>query len=62
MGNVSPQQPLPDGIDPVKLNSAVHEAFSDPAGQTLAFLVVYKGQIVAERYGLGTNKETLVQL
>ena len=61
MGNVSPQQSLPDGIDPVKLNSAVHEAFSDPAGQTLAFLVVYKGQIVAERYGLGTNKETPIE-
>ena len=61
MGDMSPQQPLSDNIDPVKLKSAVDEAFLDPAGQTLAFVVLYKGQIVAERYGLGANKETLIE-
>lgn len=40
MGDMSPKQPLPDDIDPVKLKSAVDEAFSEPAGQTLAFVVL----------------------
>jgi Beta-lactamase len=61
MGNVTPKQPPPDGIDPVRLQSVVDKVFSDPAGQTLAFVVVYKGQIVAERYGHGANKDTLIE-
>jgi CubicO group peptidase (beta-lactamase class C family) len=61
MGNVSPRQPRPDGIDQVKLQSVVDRVFSDPAGQTLAFVVVYKGQILAERYGRGANKDTLIE-
>ena len=37
-------------IDQARLAKAVDLAFSDPAGLTASFLVVYKGQIVAERY------------
>jgi len=61
MGDVTPKQPLPDGIDPVKLHSVVDQVFSDPAGQTVAFVVVYKGQIVAERYRHGANRDTLIE-
>jgi len=32
MGNVSPRQPPPDGIDPVKLQAVVDKVFSDLAG------------------------------
>jgi CubicO group peptidase (beta-lactamase class C family) len=45
----------------VKLQSVVDQVFSDPAGQTLAFVLVYKGQIVAERYGHGANRNTLIE-
>jgi CubicO group peptidase (beta-lactamase class C family) len=61
MGDVTPKQPPPDGIDPVKLQSVVDQVFSDPAGQTLAFVLVYKGQIVGERYGHGANRDTLIE-
>src|SRR5205807_3163841 len=61
MGDVTPKQPPPDGIDPVKLQPVVDQVFSDPAGQTLAFVLVYKGQIIAERYGHGANRDTLIE-
>jgi len=61
MGDVISKQPLPKGIDPQSLQGAVNQAFSDPAGETTALLVVYKGQIVAERYGMGANKDTLIE-
>jgi CubicO group peptidase (beta-lactamase class C family) len=60
MGEVLPKQPLPE-IDAAKLSAAVDLAFSDPEAQTVGFLVVYKGQIVAERYGLGIKKDTLLE-
>jgi CubicO group peptidase (beta-lactamase class C family) len=58
MGDSLPDQPLPKGIDPTRLRAAVDEAFADPAGLTAALLVVHKGQIISERYGLGADKTT----
>jgi CubicO group peptidase (beta-lactamase class C family) len=60
MGDALPKQPLPAEIDSATLNAAVDLAFSDPEAQTVAFLVVYKGQIAAERYSLGANQNTLL--
>jgi CubicO group peptidase (beta-lactamase class C family) len=60
MGDALPKQPLPAEIDSAKLNAALDLAFSDPEALTVAFLVVYKGQIVAERYSLGVNQNTLL--
>jgi CubicO group peptidase (beta-lactamase class C family) len=57
MGDGLPSTPLPTGIDTVKLQSAVDAAFATPEGFTTAFVVVYKGRIVAERYGNGANKD-----
>jgi CubicO group peptidase (beta-lactamase class C family) len=57
MGDVLPTAPLPREIDSVALGQAVDAAFGNPAGLTAAFLVVYKGHIVAERYGNGANKD-----
>jgi CubicO group peptidase (beta-lactamase class C family) len=48
-------------IDRVHLAKAVDLAFSDPAGLTAAFLVLYKGQIVAERYMPGITKDTQLE-
>jgi CubicO group peptidase (beta-lactamase class C family) len=57
MGDVLPNTPLPAEIDTVKLRSAVDAAFANPQSFTTAFLVTYKGRIVAERYGNGANRD-----
>jgi CubicO group peptidase (beta-lactamase class C family) len=57
MGDVLPNTPLPAEIDTAKLRSAVDAAFATPESYTAAFLVAYKGRIVAERYGAGANKD-----
>ena len=43
-----PAGPLPAGIDAAKVQQAVDAAF-EPAGMTAAFVVTWKGRIVAER-------------
>ena len=50
MGDLIPAGSLPDGIDPARVQQAVDAAF-DPAGMTAAFVVTYKGRLIAERYG-----------
>jgi CubicO group peptidase (beta-lactamase class C family) len=49
-GDVLPSGPAPAGVDMAKVEQAVDAAF-DPAGMTAAFVVTYKGGIIAERYG-----------
>src|SRR5262245_40865988 len=48
MGDVLPEVPAPDGVDMTKVQQAVDAAF-DPAAMTAAFVVTYKGRIIAER-------------
>lgn len=48
-------------IDRARVAKAVDLAFSNPDGLTAAFLVVYKGQIVAERYMPGITKDTQLE-
>ena len=50
MGDVLPATAPPAGVDMGKVQAAVDAAF-DPAGMTAAFVVTYKGRIIAERYG-----------
>ena len=57
MGDALPNTPLGAEIDTIKLRSAVDAAFANPAGFTAAFVVVYNGRIVAERYGAGANRD-----
>lgn len=57
MGDVLPSSALPPEIDKAKLQQAVDAAF-DPAGMTAAFVVTYKGRIIAERYGEGITHTT----
>jgi CubicO group peptidase (beta-lactamase class C family) len=61
MGELLPEQSLPAGIGAAKLQAAVDRAFYDPQGKTVAFLVIYKGRVVAERYGLGVKQDTLLE-
>ena len=60
MGDRLPAEPLPPEVDRAKLDAAVEAAF-DPAGLTAAFVVVYKGRLVAERYRPGITKDTQLE-
>jgi len=57
MGDLLPKDPLPREIDAVKLKQAVDAAFP-PAEMTAAFVVTWKGRLIAERYGEGINDQT----
>jgi CubicO group peptidase (beta-lactamase class C family) len=58
MGDVLPKDPLPAEIDAAKLNAAVEAAFEPPEGLTAAFVVTWKGRLIAERYGDGVGMHT----
>lgn len=58
MGDVVVKEPLPAGIDAAKVQQAVDAAFTPPEAFTAAFVVTYKGQIIAERYGPNITPQT----
>jgi len=58
MGDVLPNGPLPPGIDADKLKQAVNAAFEPTAAMTAAFVVTWKGRILAEQYGKGITSHT----
>ncbi len=61
MGDRTEKTPLPLELDKTKLDAALDAAFADPKALTAAFLVVYKGRIVAERYMPGITKDTQLE-
>jgi CubicO group peptidase (beta-lactamase class C family) len=58
MGDVLPKEPLPPEIDAIKLKAAVDAAFEPLEAQTAAFVVTWKGRLIAERYGEGVDVHT----
>jgi hypothetical protein len=58
MGDVLPQEPLPGEIDAAKLKAAVDAAFEPSQALTAAFVVTWKGHLIAERYGDGIGVRT----
>ena len=58
MGDVLPKEPMPATVDMVKVDQAVKAAFELKEGLTAAFVVTYKGRIIAEQYGEGITKDT----
>ena len=58
MGDVLPKDPLPGGVDMAKVEKAVNAAFEQPSAMTAAFVVTWKGRLIAERYGEGTTMHT----
>ena len=58
MGDLLPEETLPAEIDAAKLRRAVDAAFEPAAGMTAAFVVSWKGRLVAERYGEGLTART----
>lgn len=58
MGNLLPAQPLPRQIDEKKLKQAVDAAFGSRDSLTAAFVVTWRGRLIAERYGEGIVSTT----
>jgi len=58
MGDVLPNSPMPPEIDMVKVTQAIITAFEPAEALTAAFVVTYKGRIIAERYAEGFGKDT----
>jgi CubicO group peptidase (beta-lactamase class C family) len=56
-GDAVPDRPLPPEVDAAKLRQAVDAAF-DPAAMTAAFVVTWRGRLLAERYGAGVTPHT----
>ncbi len=61
MGDLLPDTPFPAGLDSVKVAQAVAAAFDPPEAMTAAFVVVYGGRIVGERYMDGLDKDTQLE-
>jgi CubicO group peptidase (beta-lactamase class C family) len=60
MGDAPSNLPGPAGVDMARVRKAVDLAFA-PGAMTNAFLVVYKGQIIGERYAPGITKDTQLE-
>jgi CubicO group peptidase (beta-lactamase class C family) len=58
MGDVLPKAPPPAGLDMAKLNQALDAAFEPAAAMTAAFVVTWKGRLIAEHYGKGITMQT----
>jgi CubicO group peptidase (beta-lactamase class C family) len=57
MGDVLNNEETLSNVDNKKLQKAVKTVFSDPEAYTTAFIAVHKGQIIAEKYGLGMGRD-----
>ena len=58
MGDLLPDEPLPAELDEGKVRAAVQAAFEPAEGMTAAFVVTWKGRLVAERYRDGLDLHT----
>jgi CubicO group peptidase (beta-lactamase class C family) len=58
MGDLLPEDPVPPGIDLAKVKAAVDAAFEPAAAMTAAFVVTWRGRLIAERYGQGITAQT----
>ena len=58
MGDVLPDEPFPAELDEAKVRAAVHAAFEPAEGMTAAFVVTWKGRLIAERYREGLDLHT----
>jgi CubicO group peptidase (beta-lactamase class C family) len=58
MGDVLTDEPLPPELNMAKVTEAVDAAFDPPEGKTAAFVVIWKGRLIAERYAPGITAQT----
>src|SRR5262252_5588236 len=57
-GDLIPKAPLPTQINADRLKEAVDLAFEPAEGMTAAFIVTWKGRLIAERYRPGISTST----
>jgi len=57
-GEVLPRESLPAQIDAAKLKQAVDTAFEPAGAMTSAYVVTWRGKIIAERYAPGITPQT----
>ena len=60
MGDMLPDEPLPEGVNGELLDQAV-ETFFTEGDNRAAFLVVHRGRVLAEDYGPGIHKDTQLE-
>src|SRR6185295_13331882 len=58
MGDVLTRAQPPAGLDAAKVKQAIDAAFGPAVGMTAAFVVTWKGHLIAERYGVGISAQT----
>lgn len=61
MGDLLPDKPFPDELDQEKIAAAEAAAFETPEGLTAAFVVSWRGRIIAERYRDGLDMNTQLE-
>lgn len=61
MGDREPTAPLPAGLNRAELAAATAAAFAHPEGLTAAWVVTWRGRIVAEHYGSGIGPDTRLE-
>jgi CubicO group peptidase (beta-lactamase class C family) len=61
MGDRLTNDPFPPEVNKAKVDAAVEAAFADPDALTAAFVVVYNGRIIGERYMPGITKDTQLE-
>jgi CubicO group peptidase (beta-lactamase class C family) len=61
MGDQPSKEAVSPELDRAHVAKAVELAFADPEALTAAFLVLYKGRIVGERYMTGITKDTQLE-
>lgn len=61
MGDRLADETLPAQIHADKLRQAVNAAFEPAEGMTAAFVVTWRGRLIAERYGEGTSNRTALE-
>ena len=56
-GDLLPKAPIPSQINAAKLKEAIDLAFEPEEGMTAAFIITWKGRLIAERYrpGISSN-------
>jgi CubicO group peptidase (beta-lactamase class C family) len=61
LGDAEPSGPPASPLDPSRPDEAVDLLFENPDDCTAAFLALHRGQIVAERYGPGIDRDTQLE-
>ncbi len=61
MGDALPTTEMPSDIDMNKVRQSIDSAFAPAEALTAAFVVTYKGKIIAEKYAVGITKNTALE-